>query len=242
MITLQLSAVEVALKEAKFTQSKEKVKAFKKYLKNKGDFVANNEKDLLLNLEDDTILANQFFTKYYSKEVEAEVENMVNRYLADAYIKKIQDETVLDDKIVESYYLDNIEKFKVKPVADILILQFENLDDATKFYNTTKKDSNSLKIIRNAENKIKKKIDYKHPINRMYPAYRDSLRDYKQSDYFTPPQYIRGSFVVLYIRSVVDEDRYYPIKDVKKYILKTLHKEVYTKERKKILDNYRDKK
>jgi hypothetical protein len=29
---------------------------------------------------------------------------------------------------------------------------------------------------------------------------------------------------------------------VKKYILKTLHKEVYTKERKKILDNYRDKK
>ncbi len=238
---LHVSAVEVSIKKAPFTSSKEKIIAFKKYLKTKGAFIANNEKDLVVNLEDDSILANAFFNKYFSKNTEAEIENMVNRYLADAYIKKIQQEIVLDDKIIESYYLDNLEKFKVKPVADILILQFENLADASDFYNSTK-NIKSTDAIKNAKDKIKKQIKYKHPVNRMYPIYRDSLRDYKQSDYFTPPQYIRGNFAVLYIKNVIDENRYYPLKEVKKYIIETLHKEVYTRERKKIIDEYREKK
>lgn len=240
-MSMQASAVEVSVKEANFVRNKDKKEAFKEYLKSIGNFTANSDNDLYENLEDDAILANHFIHKGISSMMQAKFENMVNRYFAEAQIKKMQNEIKLDDKIIKSYYLDNLETFKMKPVADIMILQFSTLEDASEFFNTTK-DKNAQDVMNEAKKKSERLIEYKHPVNRMYPVYRDSLRDYNQSNYMTPPQYIKGKFAVLYVKNVEVKNAYYPLEEVKPYIINTLHKKTYVRERKSLLDTYREEK
>lgn len=238
-ISVHVSAVEVNVKEAVFIGNKDKKDAFKEYLKSSGNFTANDDNDLYKNLEDDAILANYFIRNGISSMEQAKLENMVNRYFAEAQIKKVQNEIILDDKIIKSYYLDNLETFKIKPVADMTIVQFKTLEDASEFFFDTK-DKNLKDVINDANEKAEKLTEYKHPVNRMYPGYRDSLKDYNQSNYLTPPQYIRGKFVVLYIRDIEVKNTYYSLEEVKSHIIKTLHQKTYIRERKKLIDNYRE--
>lgn len=241
ILAIEVSAVEVTIKEAPLNTSKEKIDAFKEYLKANGNFTANSENDLLKNLEDDVTLANHYIAEGMSKNEEQKINNMINRYLAKAEVKRIQEKIKLDDKIIDSYYLDNIETFKMKPIADITILQFKTLESASDFFSKTKKKE-SKELMIDAKEEAAKLTQYKHPINKMYPVYRDSLRDYNESDYFTPPQYIKGQFVLLYVKSIEDKNRYYPLEKVRKYITDTLYKETFVRERRKIIDDYRGEK
>jgi len=241
VISVSVKAIEVKLKVDEFILNENKVVAFKEFLQNTRRFKANSDQDLIKNLEEDWILANAYY-KLGLNDIEKEkIINLVNREMAKKYIYRLQNEAKVSDDIAKSYYLDNIENYKVMPIIDMKIFRFKSLDECDKFYQFTKSHTfvNVLDYVRDNNITV---LPYKTRYNSMFPVYRNSIKDYKQIKYFTPPQFISGFFTVLYINDIIKSDKkYIPYSMIKQEIMKELNKKLYLQKRKSIIDKFRGK-
>jgi len=235
-----LGAVEVEVKSSVYKTDENNILAFDRYLQDDKNFRAESRKDLEKNLHEDWILAEIYIKDNFNDFEKAKVTNLVNRFLAKEQVKKIQKEIKISDDIIKSYYLDHLAEYKLKPYVEMKIFNFDTIESAYEFYIFSRSHTfdESMKYAINNNISPEK---YNHPLNRMMPEMRYSLRDTKQKKYFTPPQVFKQHYMVSYIENVTERDGYVEFKNVKKYIEKILWKETYLQKRFDLVSQYKEK-
>ena len=234
------SAVDIDVKIEPYVKNEENIAAFNQYLKTEKHFTADSQKGLDKHLHDDWLLANHF-AKDMSSYEKALLTNMVNRYLARKEIEKIQKSIKLSNDVLKSYYLDNLKDYKLKPLVDLTVFNFKTLEDAHTFYKYSQ-EHNYTQTSEFAKEQEVKQFEYKYPLNKMMPIFRLSLRDLKQTGYFTPPLFYGKEFLVIYVKDIKQRDGYLSFKKVKGHIGTILHKQTYLQKRNELISIYQEEK
>ena len=234
-----LQAVDVQVKIEPYKSNEMNIEAFKQFLIDKMHFHPDNQKDLDKRLNEDWLLANYFVKKYNSPFEEADVTNMVNRYLADKAVEKIQRSVKISDDVLRSYYLDHKNKYRMKAIVTFDLYTFKSLQKADAFYRFAK-EHNASEVAAYTKKERIKTSSYKSRLNMMLPVFRLVMIDLEQSGYYTPPVYYNHDFDVLYIKNIEKKDEYVPYRVAKKEIAKKLYKQTFLKKRKEILETFMD--
>ncbi len=232
-----LQSAEVDVKPVPYVKNEKRVKAFDEYLREVKHFRANSWKDLEKNLRDDYLLANHFLKNGMNDDERARLTNMVNRYLAQREVQRIQKSIGISDDVTRSYYLDHLRDYKLKPIVSLKNFHFKTLEEADAFYRFAK-ENGYAKALQKAKTMGVEPIDYTHPLNMMQPLFRLSLKNRHDSGYFTPPQYVPKDFVVLYVADIKQRDGYIPYDKVKRAIARELWQKTYLRKRMEILSSY----
>lgn len=237
LCTASLFAVNVELNSSPYVKNQNNIDAFTVYLRDVKNFRANKEADLDKNLHDDWMLANNYLSKHITPLERAEVTNMVNRYLAAKEIRRVQESIQLSDDIVKSYYLDNLDKYRLKPMLNLTLFTSKNLDKAREFYDYA--SSHNIAQAKEYADKNSSKIvykDYSASENRTVPVIRRAMRDMNSTNYFTPPLFHIDSFLVVYVDNIEQRSGYVEYERVKSSIVKLLRDKTFIQERKKIVE------
>jgi hypothetical protein len=192
--------------------------------------------------KENKILANEYIKKFgLSNFDKSKIEVMVNTYLADNMVRRIQNKIKIPDKVLYSYYLDNKEKFRTGDQIDFISFEFDDMRKAVDFYVKVKdKDFSYAQKIADKDN-VKTKNFLNQRIFKIDPNIKKYLDDHK-SGYFLPPIYLKGRNIkVLYVKNykLSDKNDYLSFEQVKEEIAKKLKKANFIKERNKLLEKYK---
>ena len=219
--------------------SAEEVGILRELIMQRNHFVPSSDKDVEKIIIDNKKLSNAFVDCCWpERKVELEVE--LNELLAKKYIRYIQAQVKIPDDIAKSYYLDNIEKYKYGPTAKLDIYTFDKLEDAFETYQKLE----SLPLKKALALLREKKVEsypYSGPLKFMYPHIRAALKNKKDKDYFTPPQFDGGKFILIYVKELDEDDHYVEYEKVKQSIVRELHKKTYLRMRDEALKKYDEK-
>jgi len=228
-------AIEVSLMEdTNITVDKDDIQGIRNLFVQKYNFHITDTKGAKRIVRENRLLANQFLKeglfKKKKKEIILEIEDM----LAKRYIKHLQNKTKISDKIAKSYYLDNIQKYKKLSKVTMVRYRFDNFDDAYGFYkesNTTSIDALKKKYKPNDQLTIEKEVD-------KLPKFIQGFVESDKESYALPPFVVsKGKIDVFYVQKYHPSDGgYIPFEEVKDRIKRELHKQTFSKERKKILE------
>lgn len=231
-LNVNASGKDTRLDETK--TSMQHIDAMKEYLFETQRFTPNSDQDVV-----DILIENKLLTEAYMKlrnksAIHAMKDVVSEAYFAKAMIKLKQKLISIPAEVVKSYYLDHIDEYKMKPIIDLDIMMIKSLDTAFDVFNQSRlKTYNEVKKYAQGKGVNIKK--YRQPVNRMPVFLRKTLRNYTDSQYFTPPQHTRKGFMILYVKSVEPQKGYWPFEKAKKEIEKKLYKQSYLNMRKKLV-------
>jgi len=239
-IMTQSNAVEAQLKKSDTSVSKDEIDVMKVHIYEKNRFTANSDKDIKNIIYRNKILSNAFLDKYYDKDEKTKTSIMLNEYFAKKIVQKIQAEIGISNDVVRSYYLDHVEDYRYLTTAELDIYMFDSLDEAYKFYDFSTKNSVQDALSYLEENKIKSR-PYNGALKFMYGSIRNALRNDKEENYFTPPQYRLNKYVTIFVKKMKNKPGYIELKDVEKNVKKKLWQLTYLKKREEIINEYEQK-
>ena len=239
-------AVEVVLqKSGEKPVSRIEVSAMKKHLHDVLHFKPKSDKDVERIVEENKMLADAFLEEHSKDTLDmALISIELNERLADQFVKELNKKIEIPDDVVKSYYLEHIEKYKKAPLVKTKIFLFKTLPEAMIVFKfSTKHDpEKTISFIdTNISKEDVKKIKYNVPESLMRPEVKTVLVHGKEH-YFTPPQYYKGKYMLVFVDKIEKEQGYIPYDKVKKEILYTLKKQNFLKERQNIIDEMRNQK
>ena len=236
-IAIPLSAVQLQItQDQKIETSQIDENAIKSYFKDVLGFVISDKGAEKL-VKENRILSDEYLRKYSLNDFEyARARVMVEDYLSKLLIDKFQNKINLDDKVLLSYYYDNLEKFKESDKVDIIGYEFDSYDKALDFYYTIKK----------AHTPLSQAVQKFSPDIKNYPAQKLSSINYKvkrlikknASSYFLPPLFLGEKVKVLYIKKYYPAEGYIPFQKVRNKIKKILFDETFLKYRNQLIQQY----
>ena len=233
-------ALDITIKPSKnYNQvSQADIKAMQEYVKRKYHLFLY-KKSAKNAVIDSRILSNEYFKKglFTPKEKKKLQIELEMRY-ADKYIDYLQRKIKIPEKVLRSYYYDNIEKFKADPEVQFIRYRFDNYKDANNFYQDLLISKNPKKIIEKYHPKIHQEPFVK--VAKLKEPYRSFVQPQK-SGYPLPPVVVKKNvYDVFYVKNYKQENRYKPYENVKKEIEDLLYKQTFAKKREEILKEYRD--
>ncbi len=241
-IVVPLFAIEVKVypdRDTNISISITEKNALKDFVKSTMNFVLR-DKGAYNIAKENRVLANEYIKRkkllnYDLARIKVEAE----MYLATQLVQDIQNNIKLSDKLLLSYYLDNKERFKKPDEADIVLIFFNNYDDAAKFYENVKnRDFSYAKQLVKKYNATIKDYGFKK-ITELKPPTKEYLLQYKKSGIFLPPVILAPkSISILYVKEYRIGKGYRNFEDVKEDIRKFLHNKTFLRERNKILKKY----
>jgi hypothetical protein len=196
-----------------------------------------SEKGAKKIVKENRLLANAYLKKYgLSKNVKNLVRIVDEFILADQMVQKIQNNIKIPPKVLHTYYLDNIEKFKNDDLVKLKSFLFESPEEAISFYIESKNKPLEDIVKLAKRHNVKTIRDYQETtIGSLTPFLKNNLKKGKQN-YLLPPQ-LGSSYEVFYVIEYKSTNSYKPFEEVKEKIEKTLHKKRYLEERKRILSS-----
>ncbi len=205
----------------------EDIDALKYFTKEKYRFIMNNEGAKKI-VKENRILANAYIkegllTPFQQKVLLIETE----KNLADQYVKHLQQTVQIPEKVLKSYYFDNLEKFKELPQVKLMRYRFKTYKDAIAFYMKKRKN---IKF-----NKMKESWK---SLNKIKEPYRSIFLVTKKGQY--TPVFVVGKdkFDIFYIEDKKEGKGYLPFEKVKKDIAKFLYAKTFNRARAKVLEQY----
>ena len=241
-IVVPLFAVEVEVrpdKDTNITISITEKNALKDFVKSTMNFILRDEGAYKIAKEN-RALANEYIKqKKLSSYDFARIKVEIEMYLATRFVKDIQRNIKLSDDVLLSYYKDNKERFKKSDEADIVLIFFNNYDDAAKFYeNVRNKDFSYAKQLAKEYNATIKDYGFKKVTEFKSPT-KEYLLQYKKAGVFLPPVVLSPNSVsILYVKGYKVGKGYKDFEDVKEDIRKFLYNKTFLRERNKILKKY----
>jgi len=155
--------------------------------------------------------------------------------LADQMIKDIQNQINISPKILHTYYLDNIEKFKKSDRVKLTSFLFPSPEDAITFYIENKTTNSLSKLIEAAKQYHVKTIrDYQETEVTYLDSFLRSNIKTDKSKYLLPPR-LSKNYEVFFVVEYHPSKGYRSFDEVKEEIKKDLHKKRYLQDRKKLL-------
>jgi len=194
-------------------------------------------------VKENRILANEYLKKYgLSNDDKERIKVETELYLANAMVRKIQNNIKLSDKVLYSYYIDNKDKFKDSERVDLSIFYFKNPEKAFQFYWTAKnkKFEDAKKLAKQLSKDIVIKDYNDVKLNTMKPFFRNMITKYG-AGHLMPPIFDEVTSVS-FIRAYHEATEYKKFNDVKEEIRKILYNKTFLRERNKILSQYMDQK
>lgn len=194
-------------------------------------------------VKENRILANAYLKKYGLPNDDKErIKVETELYLANAMVREIQNRIKLSDKVLYSYYIDNIDKFKDSDHVDLSIFYFKNPENAFQFYWTAKnkKFEDAKKLAKQLSKDIVIKDYNDVKLNTMKPFFRNMITKYG-AGHLMPPIFDEVTSVS-FIRAYHEATEYKKFNDVKEEIRKILYNKTFLRERNKILSQYMDQK
>ncbi len=222
-------AVNIQLLPDKNPQiTQQDVEALKAYVKEKYHFIMN-ESGAKRIAKDNRILANEFLKKGLLSPFERNLIRVeLEKRLADKMVKNIQKNIKISDDVIRSYYEDHIDEFKEPDKIKIVSHTFDSYEKAIDFYKGNKGNPGKKKDLG-----IKEVDSLKAP-------YRGFIEKGKEN-YCIPPIVLgKKKYNVLCVEKYIDNSsKHIPYPKVKKRIKNILYKKTFSKERAKILEQYK---
>ncbi len=235
-------AIEVNIKvDKKPSQevSQEEINAIQDYFYELYHFHMS-EKGAKKLIQENRALANEYLKKHkLSSYDKNRIRVTTELYLANKFVKQIQNSVKLSDDVLRSYYIDNKDKYLQPNTVDFVAFIFDTPEDAIKFYEENKKsDLKKLKDIAKKDKIIIKEYK-KRPLKQLKISLRYLINKYQHG--LLPPL-IGEKSSVIYVENLDRKKRYKPYSEVKKEIEKILKNKKFLEERKKILKKYYNEK
>ena len=189
-------------------------------------------------------LANQYLREYGLKKKDIDYFKVwIEKYLAEEFIKKKEKESIKDEKILLSYYLDHREKFKWPDRVDTVVLWFNSVDKAMDFYYKNKeiKDCDKLIQLATSMGARVEKMGYRE-VEKFKSPTKELLREMKDAGSLLPPLIVSPTSV-----SLLCVKKYEPSKGYKNFqealpdVKKEFFKEAFAKMRREIVKQYETK-
>ena len=235
LLSISVQAVEVKVREKPPSANVEFVQAFKDYIEGKTGFIPNSDEDVKRIEYENELLANAYFHKHHGKYLDTWVNVLVNDKMAKKMIREIQESIIIDDEVLRSYYLANLDKYRAAEQAKVDVFLFDTIESAFDVYKYSRQhDINTSRAYAKAH--ALKMVAYNTSIHSLYPTVRASITDRKKQDYFTPPYLSSKKFALTYVHKVWDPDTILSYESVKAGIVRMLHKKTYLRERKKLVE------
>ena len=238
-----LSTYAVQIEVSSDTQIKvtpNELSIYKKYIKEKYHYIITDDKGARKLLEENKKLANAFIkSKYFNTSERLYLKIMIEDYLADRYVKKLQQSIKIPKKVVFSYYLDNKEKFKQKDKVYIIGYAFKNYKNAMEFYRQAYQlhDDSKIDILAKRYGGVKKDYGWKD-VSSLKKSFSSFIQK-GQTHYLIPPFiHDRHHIRVYYIRGYKRGRGYIPFEKVRKQIEEILYAKTFEKKREEILKHY----
>ncbi len=186
-------------------------------------------------VKENRMLANAYLKRgLLSKKDREYLKIIAEKYLAESFIKNIQRQQKLSDKVLLSYYLDNRDEFKNEDKIHFILLKFPSFDRVVEFYRTAKQDKNIIEKAKNEYNVTVKDLGWKE-FSALKPVAKSFIKKDKK-DYFLPPFVFAPKKIdVLYVADYKKGKGYKSFNEVKEEIKQILYKKAFVKERNKIL-------
>ena len=241
-LCVALFAIQIDIhQDRNLSISNEEVQAFRDYVKDMTNFVLN-EKGAKKLVKENRVLALEYLQKPLSSYDRSRIRVMVEDYLAKALVDRFQNKILnTDPKILYSYYLEHIDKYKKSDTIDLVIFVFKDYQKAQEFYEKVKNIRDLQKIQKEAKNAHA--LDVKELEN--YPVARagkivKSFLDPKRSDYFLPPiVFSKGNVRVIFVHRYHVAKDYEPFEKVKEKVKRDLFQEAYLRYREKLVKKVR---
>lgn len=187
--------------------------------------------------KENRILANTYLKRGLLSENDKKyLQVIIEKYLAESFIKKLQREQKLSEKVLFSYYLDNKKQFKEEDKIYFLLLQFPSFNSSLKVYNLLKKlpPKQIIEEIKKDSNISIKNIGWKK-FSELKDVTKSFIKKGKK-DYFLPPFIIASNRVkILYVKDYQEGKGYKNFNEVKDKIRQILYQKAFVKERNRIL-------
>ncbi|SMC10164.1 peptidyl-prolyl cis-trans isomerase [Nitratiruptor tergarcus] len=238
-LTSSLFAIEVDIKPdtPPIRVSKGDIFTLKNYLFKKFRFRIKEKGARKVVLEN-RILANEYLkqgllTPREKNRIKIELEIK----LADNFVTHLQKSIKISPEILKSYYYDHIKEYKKSDKVQIERIRFKSYQDALEFYkkvNQYPKDKDILLT------QFKGKVIYQGTVEkeRLKTNIASFLQKGKEH-YAIPPIVVRSDIIdVYYIEKYIPSQGYKPFEEVKEEIENKLHKQLFAKKRKEILEKY----
>jgi hypothetical protein len=187
-------------------------------------------------------LANQYLREYGLEKKDLNYFKVwIEKYLAEKFIKKKEEESIKDEKILLSYYLDHKEKFKWPDRVDTVILWFNNIDKAMDFYYRGQKIKDCEKLIKIATSMGARveEMGYRE-VEKFKSPTRELLR--KKDGSLLPPLIVSPTSVsLLCVRKYEPSKGYKNFQEALPDVKREFFKEAFTKMRREIVKRYETK-
>jgi len=187
-------------------------------------------------LKENRALANEYLKKYgLSSYDKNRIKVITELYLANKFVKQIQNKVKLDDDEILSYYLDHKDEYLQPNTVDFVAFVFDTPENAMKFYEKNKKTSMKKLIKIAKQNHAIIKEYKKRSIKKLKADLRYLVNKYQHG--LLPPLIGKKSSVI-YIESFDKKKKYKSFNEVRKEIEKILKNKKFLDERQRIVKKY----
>ncbi len=237
IFTISGYSIEVQITlDKKIDVSSADIAAMKYFLKKKYNFIANNEKGVKKLVKENRALANAYLnSEYFKKKFNKNLFKIkTEMQLAENFVKELQREIKIPDKVLKSYYYDHLEDFKESPQVRLVRFSFKNYDDALNFYhNRLKSDSVDVKDF----NGITRDIGYAN-IDKIREPLKSLIKE-NGKNYISPPFiWAKDRYDVYYVKETKKSDGYKKFDQVKNRIKDILYQKTFNKKREEVIKEY----
>jgi len=229
-------SIEVQINpDKKIDVSSADIAAMKFFLKKKYHLTVNDKGAKQLIKENRTLanayLNSEYFKKKFNKNL---FKIKTEMQLADNFVKELQREIKIPDKVLKSYYYDHLEDFKESPQVYLVRFSFKNYDDALNFYqNRLKSDSIDVKDF----NGTTRDIGYAN-IDKIREPLKSLIKE-NGKNYLSPPFiWAKDRYDVYYVKETKKSDGYKKFEQVKNRIKDILYQKTFNKKREEVIKEY----
>jgi len=168
--------------------TKEEVTLYKKFLAPNSFLPPKVVKDNILK---NRLFAQEFLKRYkLSPEERMALNLIIEKFLAQLYIKRLKREHPADERVLKSFYLDHKESFKPLEKVDISTIAVDSLKKADKIFFQLQKNPSSFEKIAKKESLDPSASDggkYKGvSISSFHPLIRKWIKEHKVGDISQP--------------------------------------------------------
>ena len=236
LLALILQATEPI--DRNFSVTPRHVDAMKAHLYEKTRFKPNADKDVIQILQDNHLLAQQYLSKLDPQQRQIEMDVILDEVFAEKMIKDAQRKAKIPEDVVRSYYLDNLENYRLHPLYTLHIYQSDDFEQLFQLFQFAT-DHGAKDVSAKAEALKLKAVQYRQPYKRMPPYLRDLLDDSAKAGKYFPPLYTPKGFVVIHVADVKPQEGYWDFQNAAISIRSTLYQKTYLRMRDTLLKELR---